>query len=511
MQEKQEREAVFWCSLLRPVLFGEIPRGAVASFLRELAAQPVTFPDGRRRRPSVSTLKRKLRTYRKAGFEAIFRKPRKDKGKPRAVSEAVLATAIQAKTEQPFRSAEMINLILQARHGRTIPRSTLYRHLRRAGATRRKLGVEKTPVRKRWTVAHTHEMWIGDFSHGPYVLEGGLSVPTRLSAFLDVYSGVPVSARYYRRENADVLCASLVHAMGLHGAPRALYVDNARVYHGHALKRLCYRVGINLLHRKVRDPAGGGQVERFFQTAQGQFEAEVRAGDQLSLEALNRAFAAWVEMSYLATPHADADKTPQELYDQGLQGHRHVDAALIEECFLQWVKRTVDPTFSDVRLHNRFYRADPKLRGDRVWVAYDLRGASDAVRLYSMDKTYLGRAHRHERETGQQPTGRPPQATEHKVLDILQERQRAQHEETPIDYKAAATRTRWPLASFLQLLAELLGRTGGASAFSEAELAALQAAYEHHPGLTQRRVKRAFRAAASKSLPVIVYQLQKED
>ena len=161
MRNKDEREAVFWCGLLRPLLFGEIEKGSVAAWLRNAAAEEVRFPDGKKRKPSLATLKRKLSQYRKGGFSALPRQRRNDRGKARSVPETVLQTAIQAKREQPRRSAETLNLLLEASHGKRVARSTLYRHLQSAGATRLKLGVVQEPVRKRWTYNHSNDGWTG--------------------------------------------------------------------------------------------------------------------------------------------------------------------------------------------------------------------------------------------------------------------------------------------------------------------------------------------------------------
>ncbi len=59
-----------------------------------------------------------------------------------------------------------------------------------------------------------------------------------------------VTGRYYLNENLDILCDTLVRGFAAHGMPTALYVDNAKVYHSQSLKKACYRLGINLLHRK---------------------------------------------------------------------------------------------------------------------------------------------------------------------------------------------------------------------------------------------------------------------
>jgi hypothetical protein len=88
------------------------------------------------------------------------------------------------------------------------------------------------------------------------------------------------------------LIDSLLRAWTNHGASRELYLDNAKIYHAGALKTACLALNIKLLHRAPRDPPGGGLVERFIETAQSQFESEVRAGDLLTLDKLNQAFSA---------------------------------------------------------------------------------------------------------------------------------------------------------------------------------------------------------------------------
>ncbi|MBE7545623.1 MAG: Mu transposase C-terminal domain-containing protein [Planctomycetia bacterium] len=65
-----------------------------------------------------------------------------------------------------------------------------------------------------------------------------------------------------------------------------------------------------------------------------------------------------------------------------------MDAALA--FFMKRIPRTVDRTFADVRIDNRFYRVDPKLRGDKVEVRYDPYGDLKKVLIYSANGEYLG-------------------------------------------------------------------------------------------------------------------------
>ena len=516
MNARQEEESVFWCGLLTSVLFEKLEKGEERRRLRELSQQEVVFPGGRRRKPSLSTLKRKLKQYRRGGFNALGRKARSDRGEPRAVAAEVIATAVAAKKEPPKRSALMLNFILERQHGRTVPRSTLYRHLKEAGATRLKLGVVQEKVRKRWTCEHTHDMWAGDFEYGPYVLVDGQSVQSYLSAFIDVCSRYIVAARYYVRQDFDVLSDTLIRGFEVHGVPRAVYLDNGKVYHAQALKRVCYRLGAGLLHRAVGDPATGGIIERFFETAQSQFEAEVRAGDLLGLDRLNDAFAAWLEVVYHQTANSETGQPPKQRYDQRLIAIRQADMEAVAESFLQQEERTVDKTFSDIRLNNRFYQVEPKLRGDRLRVRYDLRGPVEEILLYSLKDEYLGKGRVHQRQEGQDPPPEPSRAAPRfDLLDMLIDTHRRQLAEEigGIDYSVMQRPRGWSFDAFAACLADLLGRQGGLSALRAEELDALSKVHARHPNLTRTLLKKAFAQAERPTIPAIVYALQnpKED
>lgn len=513
MNARDEAWAVFWCSLLAPLLFGEVSTRETGRFLRSLTEKDCAFPDGRRKRPSLSTLRRKLRLYRQKGFEALAKRPRGDRGRSRKYSPAMLARAVELKQEQPLRSQETINQFLRQQFGRTIPPSTLYRHLKAAGATRLKLGVTQTKVRCRWTRDQTHALWLGDFEEGPYVLHEGQAVPTYLSAFIDCHSRYVVEARYYYRQNLDILLDSLLRAWAVHGASRELYLDNAKVYHAHALQAACYALNIRLIHRTAGDPPPGGLIERFFGTTQSQFEAEVQAGEILTLQRLNRGLSAWLEESYHRHIHAETGQTPQERYHQGLTVIRHVDTQKAAAFFLRKVPRTVHRQFADVQIDGLFFRADPRLRGDKVEVRYDPFSPSEQVLLYSRDGQYLGVAVRYEREQGAHgPTPPPPPRgkPKHNYLQLLIDQHEAHLAAAAvgIDYRAAMARRAWPFAEFVKTLAGQLGRAGGLTAFCGEELQALQQVYCRQSELDAPLVCEAVRLADPKTIPHVVFHLQ---
>ena len=163
--------AVFWCSLLGPILLDEVTAGERRRYLKQLSQQEVTLPNGQRKRISYSTLRRKVQRYRQQKIAGLRRRRRQDRGQPRKQRQAMIARAVELKREQPRRSPRTINKILAKEFGRTIPTSTMNRHFRQQGVTRRKLGVEQTEkIRCRWTRDQSNALWVGDFSDGPTVI-----------------------------------------------------------------------------------------------------------------------------------------------------------------------------------------------------------------------------------------------------------------------------------------------------------------------------------------------------
>jgi transposase InsO family protein len=511
MREKDEEWAAFWCGLLFPLLHEAAENEEVETSrgdrLRALAAKEHRCPDGKMRRFSVSTLRRRLKRFREERLHGLLRRRRSDRGRSRRVSAGDLNDLITLKRELPIRSADTLAHMMELRAGVRMPRSTIYRHLKAAGATRIKLGVAKEPVRCRFTRDHCHELWIGDFEEGPtVVLETGAVARVHLSAFIDCHSRLVVAARYYLRQNLPILEDTLLRGFAAHGSPLAIYVDNAKVYHSKALNLLCAETGIRLLHRKVRDPQGGGLIERFFRTVQDQFESEVRAGRVLSLTTLNEAFAIWLDSVYHRRIHSETGATPLELQERHPGTLRPVDMSAIHGFFLQRHHRTVDSTFADVRVDNRFYRVDASLRGDRVEVRTDPFGDGDRALVFSLDGQPLGEGRLHQREQGEMPrltTGGKVAATF--IDDLLDLRRRQRRSETEgIDYRRLGPPRRWPLTAFLNGLARAAGRQAGLSAFDAGELEALRLFWERHSRLDAEILQQAIRESPSRSMPALL-------
>ena len=324
-----------------------------------------------------------------------------------------------------------------------------------------------------------------------------------------MHSRFVVEGRYYLRESFDILIDSLLRAWAVCGLSEELYLDNAKIYRANALASACYALHIRLIHRTAGDPSPGGLVERFFGTNQSQFETEVRAGEILTLDHLNRGFQAWLH-HYHHTIHSETKRTPAELYDGAAKRQVPVETAV--KFFMKEEQRTVHGDFSDVSLHGRFYAVDPRLRGDRLLVKFDPFGTLEKVLLYSLDEQFLGEGRLYQREEkNRTPLTAPQKKPAFNYIDLIvsQHEQYLEKKARGIDYAALPPLSRWPFGAFVSTCADLLGKKDGTSAFSTAEVETLKKLYDRHPELNAAVLREAFTLAETKTIGAIACMLQK--
>jgi transposase InsO family protein len=511
--------AAFRASLLSPILTGEVSKAERTAYFKKLSRQKHRLPNGKLDSISVRTLRRWWKRLREQGIEGLHSKRRSDHGQPRAALRARIERAIELKREQPLRSDRVINQILRREFGCGLPPSTLYRHLRQNGATKRQLGVVSKKIRCRWSRALPNALWLGDFEHGPMVLHEHRPRKTKLSAWIDCHSRLIVEGRYYLHESLDVLVDSLLRAWGRHGTSRELYVDNAKIYHSSPLTLACAQLQIKKLHRPPREPEPGGLIERFFQTVQSQFEAEVAAHATLTLDELNRAFIAWLQSAYHQQVHRGTGQTPHARYYTEQRLLRVTNMAEVYRLFFRREQRTVDLTFSDVVIDRRYYAVDPRLRGMRLIVQWDSFGIDpsqpDEVTLFNEQGVYVGVGRRYERQLGGQ--SQPPQdpaptlpGPSVYIQSLLADHDQAHahSRKAGIDYHSAMARGQLTLAAFGQLVAKLLARPGGLSSFTSEELVALEVFHRAHPQVKASHVRLAFGRAKAGSFSSVLWELQ---
>ena len=113
---------------------------------------------------SERTLRRNLAAYRKGGFDALQPKTISDKGSLRSMDSTILDYAAQIREDEPQLSVDRIVEILLVEGKGEYPRSTLYRHLRRIGKSRKDIMNGKKSTGRRFVRVGRNTLWQSDVS-----------------------------------------------------------------------------------------------------------------------------------------------------------------------------------------------------------------------------------------------------------------------------------------------------------------------------------------------------------
>ena len=399
--EPQRRQAI---ALFRYGLIAELmhlperSRGLYAK-LREKAAVTYTIPASRRTRVAAETLRHWLKRYREGGFDALLPRPRSDRGRSRALPQALADALLTLKEEQPRLSIPMLIKTARERgvvsEGEPLPRSTVHRLFSRHGLMR--VDPAEPPAerdRRRFAYERAGELWMSDVMHGPKVtLPEGTRRKTYLIAFLDDATRLIPYGAFTLAENTETFCPVFKQALLRRGVPLRLYVDNGANFRSQQLALVCAKLGVTLIHARPYQPQGKGKLERWFRTVRAQFLTRCVAADLESLEALNKKLWAWVEGEYHHTPHTSLEEqTPLECWARRAEHVRLPDPAVdLDALFLFEAQRRVQRDRT-VSLNGVVYEVDAALVGEKVLLRYDPSvPASRGIEVWHRGQ-YTGRA-----------------------------------------------------------------------------------------------------------------------
>lgn len=393
--ERNTEIALFRYGLIAPLLFTPPESSRLEAALRELAAKTYHIPYSKRRRVSVSTLRRYLALYQQSGFEALRPQPRSDKGAVKAFPPEVLEAAIALREEQPARTTPMLVELLKRdpnlKLEKAVNAHTLTTHLRQRGKTRRQLA-QTTRTYRRFERDHSNSLWQGDAMVGPWLPDpvvAGRKRRAHLFCFLDDHSRLVPHAEFFWDETLPRLERVLKVAILRRGLPQAIYVDNGQVYSANQFAAACASLGIQRLQTAPYSPESKGKQERFFETVRLQFMPEVAVSDISTLADLNDAFWAWLSCIYHQNQHSETEQTPLDRFRAGLNQLRQVDPQTLQTAFLWREKRQVRKDGS-LSLQGNRYQVEPHLAGRTLELRFDPFDLS-TLDLY-LDEQYLGRA-----------------------------------------------------------------------------------------------------------------------
>jgi len=357
-------KALLRYQVISPLLAADPPRGGKYKMIEELASRQWVLEEGKLMSPQPETIRYWLRLYRNGGFEALKDKPRKDTGLVRGM-------------EVPERSIERIIKIMEtmgkAPEG-LMARSTLHRALKARGLSARKRKPPEDKDLDRFQADYANDLWQADMLTGPWLPDPtrpGKNRRTYMYAFLDDASRLVPYGRFFFKGDLPALELVMKRSIQRYGRPARVFYDNGMVFRSKKMAQICASLG---MHRTIFTtpyrPEGHGKIEAFNRLCRAQFIAELKASPIRTLEDLNRAFLAWLEMEYNRRKHTELGIPPHERWLRDAERVKYVDEEKMRRSFLFNVDRSADKT-GVFKLHGCRYQVGWELAKKKFQVLYD--------------------------------------------------------------------------------------------------------------------------------------------
>ncbi|MCD8012090.1 MAG: DDE-type integrase/transposase/recombinase [Lachnospiraceae bacterium] len=380
----QEQEALRRFQMIAPLLDEKLDNAKKLQ-LRKMIAE--------NNEVSVRSVYRYEKSYQEGQFEGLkpaARQKHRIQNLPQDYG-MILEEAIQLRKEVPERSVNQIITILEL-EGKAAPgvlkRSTLERHLYNAG-----FGTEhmkayrdaRESSSKRFCKPNRMMLVQADIKYGPKLPIGknGAKVQTYLSSAIDDHSRLLLYSRFYDNQEEAIVTDTFHQAILKYGKFDACYLDNGTQYTATQLKISLSRLGIRVMHARIRSGKSKGKVEKFHQVVDA-FNREAKLKNIRTLEELNRYWELYLEEYYHNKPHDGIREyyeslgctlpengiSPRTEFNRDKRPLTYIDVSVVAEAFLRHEERKVDKG-ACISFKGRRYETKPELIGHTVQIAYD--------------------------------------------------------------------------------------------------------------------------------------------
>jgi transposase InsO family protein len=332
------RWARFRFSVIGSLLSAPPARGELKAAIQSLAEKIWTHPvNGRDVQYAAATIERwyyKARNEQHDPVRVLQRAVRKDCGK---VSLGLkLAEHLRGQyRDHPHWSYQLHydNLVSAVKADPSLAPlcsySTIKRFMQTKGMVRKRRqpkgrpGEERAARRRENREIRSYEseyvgsLWHLDFHHGSLKVltgQGQWQRPIALG-ILDDHSRLCCHLQWYLSETAEDLVHGFSQALQKRGLPRALLTDNGAAMVSDEFTEGLLRLGI--VHEKTLpySPYQNGKQERLWATMEGRL-MEMLDGVELTLDFLNEATQAWMEIEYNRAVHRELSMSPVERFSK---------------------------------------------------------------------------------------------------------------------------------------------------------------------------------------------------
>jgi len=419
-----ERWAHLRFAIVGPLLAAPPKRGRLFEELKRLSRQLWNHPTtGERVRFAYSTIERWYYTAKNETRDpvaALRRKHRKDAGQHPSLG-VMLRCVLQAQ------HAEHVGWSFKLHHdnlaslvkgdpslGSLPSYTTVRRYMKKSGLTRmrprsrrRTEGTERAARRlerlevRSFEVTHVHGLWHLDFHSGSrrVLTAKGEWLTPHLFGALDDRSRLTCHLQWYLSESAESLVHGLSQAIQKRALPRALMTDNGGAMLAAEVQQGLEDLGIIHETTLAESPYQNGKQESFWSQVEGRLMAMLESVEELTLELLNEATQAWVELEYNKTFHEELGMSPVRRYLEGPDvGRDSPNSECLRWAFRKKEWRTQRRSDGTLRVEGRRYELPSRFRQQqRVLIRYarwdlsridvvDPRTGARLSPLYPLDK-----------------------------------------------------------------------------------------------------------------------------
>ena len=332
--------ACFRFSVIGPLLAAPPPRGQLQEQLAQLAAKKWRHPvSGESKLFGFSTIERwyyqALHAAKEGPVEALKRKIRSDQGKHPSISAKAGQLLAQQHQQHPSWSYQLHadNLaVLIEQDPQAGPKPSyvsVVRYMKSHGLFKRpRRGPAQSPGSqiaehryetrevRGYECEYVNGLWHLDFHHGSLRVLGadGQWVYPLLLGILDDRSRLCCHLQWYLAEGARELCHGLSQAFQKRDLPRSILFDNGSAMIASETEQGLSRLSVLFENTLPYSPYQNGKQESFWGQIEGRLLPMIEGVADLTLDQLNEATLAWIELEYNRKVHSETGQTPLDRF-----------------------------------------------------------------------------------------------------------------------------------------------------------------------------------------------------
>jgi putative transposase len=332
--------ARFRFSVVGSLLSSPPARGSLKTAIRCLAAKTWSHPtSGRDVHLAATTIERWYYAARRRHDDpvgALRRAVRKDRGKISLAAPLAERLILQHHDHRDWSyQLHYDNLAalvkVEPALGRLPSYATIKRYMQAHGLVKKpRFALQQRPGQARaeqrrqtreirsYEATHVGALWHLDFHHGSLkvLTAGGQWLRPIALGILDDHSRLCCHVQWYLSETAQDLVHGLSQAIQKRGLPRALLTDNGSAMVAEEVEEGLLRLGIVHERTLPYSPYQNGKQEAFWGTLEGRLLKMLDSVAELTLELLNQATQAWVEIEYNRAVHRETSCSPVARFAQ---------------------------------------------------------------------------------------------------------------------------------------------------------------------------------------------------